>query len=54
MSPNFQCLIRFKSSNGDTFCGELGTEIEATRDNLIGLDVSVYGATSILDGKPLS
>ncbi|XP_014554287.1 hypothetical protein COCVIDRAFT_39844 [Bipolaris victoriae FI3] len=41
MSPNFQCLIRFKSSSGDTFYGELGTEIDATRDNLIGLGVPV-------------
>jgi hypothetical protein len=54
MSPSFHRLVRFKSPSGETFYGELGTDIEATRDSLIGLEVPVYGAISKLDDKPLT
>ncbi|OAL46310.1 fumarylacetoacetate hydrolase family protein [Pyrenochaeta sp. DS3sAY3a] len=53
MSTNFQRLVRFKSPNGDTFYGELGTGPEATHDSLIGLKVPVYEVSSILDGNLL-
>lgn len=54
MGPNLQRLVRFKSPSGDRFYGELGTEIETVRDNLMGLEVPVYGAISILDDKPFN
>ncbi|KAF5852280.1 hypothetical protein GGP41_000966, partial [Bipolaris sorokiniana] len=44
MGPNLQRLVRFKSPSGDRFYGELGTEIETVRDNLMGLEVPVLSS----------
>ncbi|KAJ8117757.1 hypothetical protein OPT61_g1132 [Boeremia exigua] len=54
MTFNFQRLVRFKSPCGGTFYGELGTGVVATHDSLIGLEVPIYGSTSILDDTPLT
>jgi hypothetical protein len=43
MPSKFVRLVRFKNPNGHIFYGELGLEIEASRDKLIGTRVKVYG-----------